>query len=73
MNSLNPTLKDFILFCIERRGTKWPAIYIEMANVAGQRMFRGLNYNQLREMGLSLAPSNFDQLTAQIRQATSQK
>jgi len=37
---------------------EWPDIYDEMVNVAGQRLFRGLGYNELKCMGLSFAASN---------------
>ena len=72
MNSLDPQLKEFILFCVERRGDEWPAIYDEMARVAGQQLFRGLGYTELRQFGLSLAASNIDRLVQQVEQATAQ-
>jgi hypothetical protein len=71
MNSLDPQLRDFILFCVERRGNKWPVLYDEMANVANQQLFRGLNYSELQKLGLSLALSHIDELCQQIKQATS--
>ena len=70
MNSLDPRVRDFILFCVERRGSQWPAIYDEMAMVAGQRLFRGLGYDELKQLGLSLAASNIDRLIQQVEQAT---
>lgn len=71
MNSMDPRLKEFILFCIERRGKTWPAIYDEIANVAAQRLFNGLGYDELQQLGLSLGLSNVDRLIQQIEQATS--
>ncbi len=70
MNSLDPQLREFILFCVERRCVEWPAIYDEMARVAGQRLFRGLDYTELRQLGLSLAVSNLENLVQQVAQAT---
>ena len=72
MNFLDPQLRDFILFCVERRGKEWPAIYDEMAGVAGQRLFRGMGYDELKKLGLSLATSNLDRLIEMIEQVTDQ-
>jgi hypothetical protein len=73
MNSANPQLREFILFCVERRGKDWPALYDEMARVAGQRLFKGLSYSELRQIGLSLAASNIDNLIRFVDQITSLK
>lgn len=43
---------DFITFCFERRGAGWPSLYDEMCYVAGNRLYRGLGYEELREAGL---------------------
>ena len=53
MGEINPVVKDFILFCIQRQGAGWPALYDEMCRVAGSRTFRGLGYNELKTLGLS--------------------
>jgi len=55
-----PLVCDFILFCIQRNGREWPALYDEMCWVAGHRLFRGLGYAELRELGLSLGLTNID-------------
>ena len=60
MESLNPMARDFILFCIQRRGKEWPALYDEMCWVAGQRLFNGLGYSELREMGLSFGLTDLE-------------
>ena len=72
VNSLDPRLREFILFCVERRGSEWPAIYDEMTRVAGQRLFEGLGYTELKQLGLSLAASNLDKLIQQVEQATAE-
>ena len=72
MNSLDPQLRDFILFCIERRGEDWPAIYDEMARVAGQRLFRGLGYTELKKLGLSLSLNGLDETIQLVKRATTQ-
>ena len=46
------TLRDFVLFCWERRPVPWPTLYDEMCYVAGHRLFRGMGYEELREAGL---------------------
>lgn len=72
MVSLNPQVRDFILFCIERRGTEWPSLYDEMARVAAQRIFRGLGIAELKEMGLSLALDSLDKTYELVKQIISQ-
>ena len=54
MEPVNPLASGFILFCVQRRGTEWPALYDEMCWVAGRRLFQGLGYAELRNLGLSL-------------------
>ncbi|MCJ7654693.1 MAG: hypothetical protein MUO97_05230 [Dehalococcoidia bacterium] len=72
MNSLDPQLRDFILFCVGRRGADWPALYDEMAGVAGQHLFRGLGRTELKQLGLSLALDGVDKTLEQVKQAIAQ-
>ena len=72
MNSLDPQLRDFILFCVDRRGADWPAIYDEMAGVAGQHLFRGLGRTELKQLGLSLTLDSVDKTLEQVKQAIAQ-
>lgn len=60
MEPLNPIARDFILFCIHRHGKEWPALYDEMCWVAGCRLFRGLDYAELRKLGISMALNNIE-------------
>ena len=60
MKIVDPIVYDFIRFCIQRSGSEWPALYDEMCRVAGQHLFRGLGYTELRNMGLSLGLTNID-------------
>ena len=60
MEILDPLARDFILFCVHRQGREWPALYDEMCWVAGRRLFRGLGYADLREMGLSFSLVSID-------------
>jgi hypothetical protein len=48
---------DFISFCLSRRTVAWPFLYDEMCYVASNRLYRGLGYEELREVGLDLALS----------------
>jgi hypothetical protein len=48
---------DFISFCLSRRAVDWPFLYDEMCFVASNRLYRGLGYEELREVGLDLALS----------------
>ncbi|HET8568089.1 MAG TPA: hypothetical protein VFM93_03765 [Candidatus Limnocylindria bacterium] len=45
---------DFIAFCFRRRAVEWPLLYDEMCFVAGNRLFKGLGYEELRDAGLDL-------------------
>jgi len=60
METVDPIVRDFILFCLQRQGKGWPALYDEMCRVAGQRLFRGLGYTDLRKRGLSFSLANID-------------
>ncbi len=73
MIPLEPKLRDFILFCIERRGSQWPALYDEMARVAGQRLFDNMGHEELKLLGLSLRVSSLDQTLEMVQQVTAQK
>ncbi len=60
METVDPIVRDFILFCLQRQGKGWPALYDEMCWVAGQRLFRGLGYTDLRKRGLSFSLASID-------------
>ena len=72
MHSMDPQVRDFVLFCVERRGNTWPALYDEMAMVAGQRMFRGLGHAELKQLGFSLALDHLDETIQLAKQAVGQ-
>jgi hypothetical protein len=48
---------DFIEFCLSRRAVDWPFLYDEMCYVASNKLYRGLGYEELREVGIDLALS----------------
>ena len=71
---LHPIIRDFILFCRHRKPKReWPALYDEMCWVAGHRLFRGLGYSELRQMGLSFALTNIDDTIRLVDTVTSQE
>ena len=72
VDHLSPELRDFIIFCAQRRSSEWPVIYDEMTRVAGQRLFHGLGYEELKQMGLSFSLCNVDKTIQLVKQATSQ-
>ncbi|RLC63306.1 MAG: hypothetical protein DRI01_05455 [Chloroflexi bacterium] len=72
MNDIHPTLRDFVLFCAERRSPEWPAIYDEMTKVAGRKLFQGLGYKELKQLGLSFSLSTADKTIQLVKQVTSQ-
>jgi hypothetical protein len=43
---------EFIVFCFRRRSVEWPLLYDEMCYVAGNRLYKGLGYEELKEAGL---------------------
>ena len=73
METLNPVVHDFILFCIHRRGKEWPALYDEMCWVAGRRLFAGLGYAELRRLGLSFSLTNIEDTIRMVDAVTAQE
>ena len=48
---------EFIAFCFQRRPVEWPQLYDEMCYVAGNRLYKGLGYEELRAAGLDFTLS----------------
>jgi len=71
MDDISPKLRDFVLFCAQRRSPEWPAIYDEMTRVAGGRLFQGLGYKDIRELGLSFSLSGMDKIIQLVEEVTS--
>jgi len=71
VDDVPPKLRDFVLFCAQRRSPEWPAIYDEMTRVAGRRLFQGLGYEELRQLGLSFSLSSADRTMQMVRKVTS--
>jgi len=60
MQNTDPLARDFILFCSNRCGSQWPALYDEMCQVAGRRLFHGIGYRELNKAGLSLGLNDIE-------------
>ncbi len=73
METFNSEACEFIRFCIQRRGEEWPALYDEMCWVAGRRLFKGLGYAELRELGLSLSLTSIDDTIRMVDTVTTAK
>lgn len=62
----HPHLHEFVRECAYRAGNNWTELYDEMCRTAARRKFRGLGYNELREMGLSLDLNGLDATAALV-------
>jgi len=72
MDDVPPKLRDFVLFCAHRRSPEWPAIYDEMTRVAGRKLFQGLGYTELKQLGLSFSLSSIDRTIQLVKHITSE-
>ncbi len=61
---------DFIMFCFERRGAGWPFLYDEMCYVAGNRLYRGLGYEELRDVGLDFTLGGLGKTSRLVNELT---
>ena len=61
---------DFITFCYERRGAGWPSLYDEMCFVAGNRLYRGLGYEELTEAGLDFTLGGLGKTSRLVNEVT---
>jgi hypothetical protein len=73
MKTVNPVIRDFILFCVQRQGKAWPALYDEMCWVAGRRLFQGLSYADLRTLGLSFSLANIEDTISMVDTVTANR
>src|SRR3954466_10519670 len=61
---------DFITFCFERRGAGWPSLYDEMCYVAGNRLYRGLGYEELAAAGLDFTLGGLGRTSRLVNEVT---
>ena len=73
MEDINLLARDFLLYCIQRHGKEWPALYDEMCWVAGHRLFKGLGYAELKRLGVSLSLGNIEGTMRMVDIATAEK
>lgn len=66
---LDPKVIGFILYCT-REKRDLLHLYDEMCRVAGQGLFQGLHYKDLREMGLSLSLNGWGTTVEMIERVT---
>ncbi len=66
---LDPKVIGFILYCT-RQEKEWPDLYDEMCRVAGQGLYQGLHYRDLRKMGLSFSLSGLGATIQMIESVT---
>ena len=66
---LDPKVIGFILYCT-RQKKEWPDLYDEMCRVAGQGLYQGLHYRDLRKMGFSFSLSGLGTTIQMIESVT---
>lgn len=67
---LNPQITGFILFCANRRGNEWPALYDEMCRVAGRGLYQNLRHRDLKKLGLSFSLNHIEETLKMVEEAT---
>ena len=73
MEIVDPVARDFILYCVQRHGKEWPALYDEMCWVAGHRLFRELGSTELRRLGISFSLNNIENTIRMVDIVTAEK
>ena len=63
---------EFIAFCYERNRREWPKLYDEMCHVAGNRLYRGLGYDELKDAGVDLTFSGMARMSRIAKEVTRQ-
>lgn len=58
---IDPKITGFILFCVQRRGKEWPALYDEMCRVAGRGLYQGLHHKDLKGLGFSFSLNHIEE------------
>ena len=67
---LNPQITGFILFCAQRRGKQWPALYDEMCRVAGMGLYQNLHHRDLKKLGLSFSVNHIEETLKIVEEVT---
>lgn len=66
---LDPRVIGFILYCTRER-RDWPHVYDEMCRVAGQGLYQGLHYRDLKKLGFSFSLSHLPRTVEMIESVT---
>ena len=66
---LDPRVIGFILYCTRER-RDWPHVYDEMCRVAGQGLYQGLHYRDLKKLGFSFSLSHLRRTVEMIESVT---
>jgi hypothetical protein len=61
-----PEAEAFVRFCYQRRRVGWPELYDEMCLVATRGLFRGMNHDALREIGVGFSLFESPRLAALV-------
>ena len=64
-----PQAAGFILFCASRK-KDLPYLYDEMCRVAGEGLYQGLRYRDLRKLGISFSLSGWPRTVEMIESVT---
>ena len=70
---LNPVARDFILYCMGREDNTFPTLYDKMCWVASHHLFRGMGYEGLRKIGLSLSLAGVENTYRMVDAVLAQK
>ncbi len=73
MHTLEPLVREFILFCADRCGKQWPALYDEMCWVAGHHLFHNMGYTELGKVGLSFGLNSIEDTIRMVDTAIAQR
>src|SRR5256885_8398435 len=62
---------EFIAYCFRRRSVGWPQLYDEMCYVAGNRLYKGMGYDELKDAGLDFTLSGLARTSRVAAEVTS--
>jgi len=68
-----PEAEAFVRFCHQRRRVGWPELYDEMCLVATRGLFRGMNHDALREIGVGFSLFETPRLAEIVRRVATEE
>ena len=72
-NDGDPEAIDFVRFCYRRRRVGWPELYDEMWAVAGRGLYRGLDADDLGQIGIGFALYQMPSLATLVQRVVSEE